>query len=123
MTTSLAADPVFSHAHILLTAVVTAGFAAGGALWRLGRGAWMDVAGLMLATGLSVFLWRASANMPQLNADGLPGFSANDWLAPVVTYLFVSLYGTARPVQDQRRFTQTRALTVLASLAVNVITI
>ena len=123
MTTSLTADPVFSNWHILLTAAITAVFAAAGALWRLGRGAWTDTVGIMLAAGLSVFLWRASANMPQLNADGLPGFSADDWLAPVVTYLFVSLYGTARPVRDQQRFTQTRALAVVASLAVNVITI
>ncbi len=123
MTTSLAADPVFSHAHILLTAAVTAVFTGAAAWWRLGRSAWMDIVGVTLAAGLSVFLWRASANMPQLNADGLPGFSANDWLAPVVTYLFVSLYGTARPAADQRRFAQIRALAVVASLAVNVITI
>jgi hypothetical protein len=111
----------FSAAHILATAAVTGLAAAAAAWWKLRR--WPDILAVFLVSGAAVFMWRISANMPQLNADGLPGFSANDWLAPVVTYLFVSLYGTARPVQDQRRFTQTRALTVLASLAVNVITI
>lgn len=114
---------VFTHAHILLTAAVTAVFALAAAMWRLGRDGWLDAAGIALAGGASVFLWRASANMPLLNADGLPGFSANDWLAPVVTYLFVSVYGAARPPADPRRFAQARALAVLASLAVNVITI
>jgi hypothetical protein len=123
MTTALASNPVFSHAHILLTATVTAVFALAAAIWRLGRPAWADAVGIALASGVSVFLWRASANMPQLNADGLPGLSANDWLAPVLTYVFISLYGAARAPADPRRFAQSRALAVLASLAVNVITI
>jgi hypothetical protein len=123
MTTSLASDPVFTHAHILLTASVTAVFAGAAAFWRLSRDAWLDVVGVALAAGVSVFLWRASANMPQLNADGLPGYSANDWLAPVVTYVFISVYGAARKPADPRRFEQTRALATFASLAVNVFTI
>jgi hypothetical protein len=123
MTTSLASDPVFSDVHILATALITAAVTLPAAVWRLGRAAWIDVAGITLATGASVFLWRVSANMPQLNADGLPGFSANDWLAPVLTYVFVSLYGALRPPPDPRRFEQVRAVAVVASLAVNVITI
>jgi hypothetical protein len=123
MTTSLASQPVFSHVHILLTAAVTAVFSFAAAWWRLGHRAWVDIAGVTLAAGVSVFLWRTSANMPQLNADGLPGFSANDWLAPAITYLFISVYGALRPPADTRRFAQARALAVLASLAVNVITI
>jgi hypothetical protein len=113
----------FTHAHILFTASVTAVFALAGAYWRLGRTAWVDVVGVGIAAGVSVFLWRTSANMPQLNADGLSPFSANDWLAPVLTYVFVSMYAAGRPPADARRFEQARALAVLASLAVNVITI
>jgi hypothetical protein len=123
MTTAAASDLVFSHAHILLTATVTAVFAFAAAMWQLGRLAWIDVAGIAVASGASVFLWRVSANMPQLNADGLPGFSANDWLAPVLTYLFVSVYAAVRRPADPGRFARARALAVLASLAVNVITI
>ncbi|MFJ9371158.1 hypothetical protein ACIRRA_43085 [Nocardia sp. NPDC101769] len=117
------AGPVFSHAHILLTAAITTVLTAGLAAWRLGRGAWIDILGTGVAAGAAVWLWRTSANMPQLNDDGLPGFSANDWLAPVLTYVFVSLYGVLRPPADRRRFEQTRALAVQTSLAVNVITI
>jgi hypothetical protein len=114
---------VFGHAHILLTAAITAAITLGFATWRLGRTAWIDILGTGLVTGAAVWLWRTSANMPQLNDDGLPGFSANDWLAPVLTYVFLSMYAVLRPPADRQRFEQTRALGVLASLAVNVITI
>ena len=123
MTTTLASDPVFSNAHILLTAGVTALLTLGAALWRLGRDALLDAVGIAVAAGASVFLFRASANMPQLNADGISGFSANDWLAPVLTFVFVTTYAAARPHADVRRFHQTRALAVVISVAVNVITI
>jgi hypothetical protein len=117
------AGAVFSAAHIAFTASVTALFALLAAGWRLGRAAWTDVLGITVATGASVYLWRISANMPALNTDGLPGFSANDWLAPVLTYVFLSVYAALRPPADTRRFDQTRALATVASLAVNVITI
>jgi len=113
----------FSIAHIALTASITAVVTLAAAAWRLGRAAWVDILGVTVAVGASVYLWRISANMPALNADGLPGFSANDWLAPVLTYVFLSVYAALRPPADARRFDQTRALAVVASLAVNVITI
>ena len=71
----------------------------------------------------AVLLWRISANMPQLNDDGLPGFSANDWLAPVVTYVALSAYADLRAPADPRRFAQTRALATVAARVVNVVTI
>lgn len=123
MTTALSSDPIFSNLHILGTAATTAVLTAAAAVWQRGRETWFDAAGIALAAGASVFLYRASANMPQLNADGLPMFSANDWLAPVLTHVFVSLYGALRPPADTRGFHRTRALAVLASLAVNVLTI
>jgi len=61
--------------------------------------------------------------MPQLNDDGLQGFSANDWAAPAMTYLFLAGYADARPPLDDRRYRQFRILTTLGALAVNVITI
>lgn len=123
MTTSLSSDPVFSNIHILGTAATTALLTLAAATWRLGRAALVDAVGIALSAGASVFLFRASANMPQLNADGLPGYSANDWLAPVATYVFVSCYGAVRSHADQRHFNQARALATLASLIVNVVTI
>jgi hypothetical protein len=44
--------------------------------------AWPDIAAVASLSAASVLLWRLSANMPQLNSDGLNGFSANDWAAP-----------------------------------------
>ncbi len=123
MNISVAAGPTFTHLHILATAAVTAALALGAARWRLPRGAWIDIAAVTLLSGLSVFLWRVSANMPQLNADGLPGFSANDWLAPVITYTALGVYAQLRTPADPRRYAQARALATIASLAVNVITI
>lgn len=61
--------------------------------------------------------------MPQLNSDGLRGFSANDWLAPVLTYVVLAGYADLRGPHEPRRFAQTRALAAIAALVVNVITI
>ena len=115
--------PVFTNAHIAVTAAITGLAALAAAWWRLPRRAWADAAALGVLSAASVFLWRASANMPQLNQDGLPGLSAADWLAPVITYLFLGLYAQARPPADPRRYGQARALATTASLIVNVITI
>ena len=102
---------VFSAMHIALTAALTGVLALLVGLLRLPRERWL------------VLLWRLSANMPQLNDDGLPGFSANDWAAPAMTYLFLSGYADARPPLDDHRYRQFRILATLGALAVNVITI
>jgi hypothetical protein len=120
---ALATPTTFSIAHITLTAIITGILVLAAALWRLPRSAWIDIAATaILATG-AVLLWRWSANMPQLNDDGLPGFSANDWAAPILAYIFLSLYADLQPPADPRRYNQTRALAFVASLAINVITI
>jgi len=126
MNLAAATGPSFSVAHITLTAVITAALALAGALWRLPRrtaAGLADTAAVAVLAFASVLLWRWSANMPQLNADGLQGFSANDWAAPVLTYVLLGLYADVRPPADPRRYGQTRALAFAASLAVNVITI
>ena len=114
---------IFSTGHIALTAGITAvlGFAA--AIWRLPRGAWLDIVAVAGLSGVAVLLWRLSANMPQLNDDGLPGFSANDWAAPVLVFVALGVYADLRVPADPRAYRQARALVTLAALAVNVITI
>lgn len=111
----------FSAAHILATAALTGLAAAAFAWWKLRR--WTDIAAVFLVSGGAVFLWRISANMPQLNDDGLPGFSANDWAAPVLAYLSLSVYADLRKPCPAAAFRQVRALAALACLAINVITI
>ncbi|OBI85889.1 hypothetical protein A9X00_27065 [Mycobacterium sp. 1245805.9] len=102
---------------------MTGVLALAAAAWRLPRSAWPDVVTIGVLSGAAVFLWRISANMPQLNSDGLPGFSANDWLAPIVTYVFLSAYADLRSPADPRRYGQARALAVGVALLVNVIAI
>ena len=114
---------IFSVVHILLTAAITGAVALILALWRLPRTAWPDILAVTVLSGVAVLLWRLSANMPALNDDGLPGFSANDWAAPALTFVFLSLFADLRAPTDPDRYRQTRALATLAALAVNVITI
>jgi hypothetical protein len=111
----------FSAAHILVTAAITGLAAAAIAWWRLRR--WPEVAAVFLVSGAAVFLWRLSANMPQLNADGLQGFSANDWAAPVITYVSLSAYADLRNPSPEGAFRQARALAAVACLVINVVTI
>jgi hypothetical protein len=113
----------FSTAHIMLTAALTAALVAAAAWWRLPRRAPLEVVIVAVLAGAAVFLWRLSANQPQLNQDGLPYFSANDWAAPALAFLSLAVYGGLRPPADQARYRQVQALTFLIAVAVNVIAI
>src|SRR3954452_6298304 len=88
MTAELAAAAsTFGVGHIAVTAAITAALALAAAAWRLPRTMLVDQLAVAVLGFVAALLWRWSANMPQLNDDGLPGFSANDWLAPVLTYV------------------------------------
>ena len=114
----------FSHAHIAATAATTGAICAAIGIWRF-PGRRRIVAGLAIdvLAGVAVYLWRASANMPQLNNDGLSGLSANDWLAPAIVFIIISVYAALFPPADSRRFGQVRGAATIVALAVNVITI
>jgi hypothetical protein len=114
---------VFSALHIALTAALTAAVALIIGFLRLPRERCPDTIAAAVLAGAAVLLWRLSANMPALNTDGLPGFSANDWAAPAMTYLFLSGYADVRVPLDDRRYRQFRILATMGSLAINVITI
>ncbi len=123
MSPLMAVAGVFSPRHIALTAAVTGVLGLLILRWRLRPLAVGESIVIALIVTASVLAWRLSANMPQMNSDGLPGFSANDWLCPVVTYVFLGLYAAARPPTDTVRWAQARALLTLAALVVNVVTI
>jgi hypothetical protein len=114
----------FTTAHIAATAAITGVVALLAAMLVLGRRRALveSLAIAVLAAG-AVFLWRKSANMPQLNNDGLSPFSANDWLAPTLTYVVLGVYASVRRPGNDRRFAQARALAVLAAFVVNVLAI
>jgi len=119
----MAAAETFTTLHIAVTAAITTAAGLPIALWRMRAGdRWTAVAIATLA-GVAVFAWRLSANMPQLNADGAAPFSANDWAAPMLSYVVMSCYAGLRPPADVHRFGQTRAALTIISLAVNVIAI
>lgn len=113
----------FSVAQIAITAAITAVIALGVAYWSLPRRAWLDVLAIAVLAGTAVFLWRISANMPQLNDDGLPGFSANDWAAPILTFVVLTVFIDLRVPSELLRYRRARALITLATLAINVIAI
>lgn len=121
---SFATVDVFSSSHIALTALICGAAAALLSYLALGRrSAFVECAVIGILTAASVFLWRRSANMPQLNRDGLREFSANDWLAPVVTFVFLSVYGALRRDGEVRAFARAKAFAVIAVLVVNVVAI
>src|SRR5437870_6070052 len=115
---------IFSHVHIAVTAATTGAICAGIGIWRL-SGTRRMAAGLIVGAlaGIAVYLLRASANMPQLNNDGIQGLSANDWLAPTFVFVALRVYAEVFPPADLRRFGQVRAAATVVALAVNVITI
>ena len=73
--------------------------------------------------GVSILAWRLSGNIPELNDDPIGALSPNDWLCPVVTYVFLSVYGAFKVPTDEARWARERALLTMVSLVVNVITI
>jgi phosphoglycerol transferase MdoB-like AlkP superfamily enzyme len=114
----------FSRTHIALTALGTGVIVLGFGIWRLQeRRPWLTGLSIAVLVTAAVFLWRASANMPQLNRDGLAGYSANDWLAPVVVFVVLSVYADLFPPSNERRFAQVRAAATIAAFVVNVVTI
>jgi hypothetical protein len=72
----------FSTLHITLTAVLCGLFALAAAAWRLPRSQWRTMLAVAVLSGGAVFLWRMSANMPQLNDDGLNGSPPTTWPPP-----------------------------------------
>jgi hypothetical protein len=114
----------FTHSDIALTALITGLASAGVGIWRLtGRARLLGGIVTGVISGLAVYLWRASANMPQLNADGLPGLSANDWLAPILVFVTLSVFAGLVVVRPSDRYGQVRAAATVLAFAVNVITI
>jgi hypothetical protein len=121
---TVATADVFNRGQFAFTAGCTTVIVFGFAIWRLsGQRAWLIRVVVALLAGGAVYLWRASANMPQLNRDGISGYSANDWLAPVVTFVVLTVYADLFPPANARRYGQLRAAATLTAFAVNVITI
>lgn len=92
---------------------------------RLGMAA-LSAAQSLLASvvaGLSIFAWRLSGNIPELNEDPIGALSPNDWLCPVVTYVVLGIYGAFALPANLPGWQRSRAALAIVSFAVNVVTI
>jgi len=116
-------SPIFTTAHITATAALCGLLALAAALAFLPRRDRVD----QLAVGVLSFgataVLRLAANMPQLNDDGIKEFSANDCLAPIATWVLLSVYADIRRPPDPAAFGRVRGIATLIALAVNVVTI
>jgi len=101
----------FSTIHIAATAGITGVVALAASILVLGRSrsAVLESVVIGVLATVAVFLWRKSANMPQLNDDGLPPLSANDWLAPMLTYVVLGIYASVRRRSTDQRFAMAQA--------------
>jgi hypothetical protein len=117
---------VFSFAHIVLTAAITAVIALLVLVLLRPRYKMLSLVGCLLVAlvvGISVIVWRSAGNTGALNNDTIPVVSPNDVLCPLVTYLFIGFYTAFRSPLDAMRFEQVRVLLTLVSFVVNVVTI
>src|SRR5258708_14838684 len=109
--TVIATASVFTTGHIAVTGAIS-GLIAGivAARWLRGERRALDALAIGVLTAGAVILFRKAANMPQLNTDGLNGYSANDLLAPTVNFVVLGVYGAFRRPNEPRRFEQARAV-------------
>jgi hypothetical protein len=118
----LAAE-TFSTLHIGLTGLLVGVLSVPVAAAMLRTRSVTMVAAVFLVAMLATFGYRLCANVTPLNTDGVPGFSANDLLAPAFTYLLLGIYESVVPPADSARFAKLRAAVVGVALVVNVVTI
>ncbi len=78
---------------------------------------------LAIIVGFSVLAWRSAGNTAVLNVDPILAVSPNDVLCPVITYVFLGMYGALHYPRHDVGFERARVVLTLVSFAVNVITI
>jgi hypothetical protein len=113
----------FSTAHIGGTAALVGVLAAPVAYWLLRPRTPIAIVLPCVIGALATFGERLCANMTQLNNDGVPSLSANDLLAPALTYILLGIYADLHPPANPKGFGQFRAAATGIALAVNVLTI
>ena len=117
---------VFPTWWIALTALTAAGSSTIVLLFfhiRLKAISALEVLLLTLVVGGSVLLGRLACNTPTLNNDPLAGFSPNDLLCPMLSFVMLEVFIGLRPLEQEKVWLRLRGLLVLISFAVNVLTI
>lgn len=117
---------VFPTWWIALTALTAAGVSAVVLLFfhlRLKTISALSVMLLTLVVGGSVFVGRLVCNIAPLNNDPVSGFSPNDLLCPMLSFVMLEVLIGLRPLEQEKVWSRLRALLVLISFVVNVLTI
>jgi hypothetical protein len=91
--------------------------------WRFRAISAREALGVALVVGVSVLGWRAACNVGALNDDPIPPISPNDVLAPMATYVLVSVYAAFRDTSAWRGWPRAVAWIVAVSFVVNVVVI
>jgi hypothetical protein len=91
--------------------------------WFKTLASFLKVALVVAAAFLSVLVWRAVCNVGVLNDDPVPGFSPNDLLCPIFTYLVLGMLTAFQRPADVTRWERLRVILALIAFVVNVMTI
>jgi hypothetical protein len=83
----------------------------------------LEVVLLTVTVGVSVLAGRLSCNVPVLNQDPIAGFSPNDFICPMLTFVLLEVVVGLRPFEHPTNWPRIRAVLVIVSFAVNVLTI
>jgi hypothetical protein len=83
----------------------------------------IDYLAVIIVVLLSVLVWRTVCNVAVLNDDPVPGFSPNDILCPLFTYLALGMLAAFRQPVEAVKWERLRVVLALVSLVVNVVTI
>ena len=83
----------------------------------------LEVVLLTLVVGASVFVSRWTCNIPVLNDDPTPGFSPNDLLSPMFTFVLLEVFVRVSLLEKPVSWTRIRAWLVIVSFLVNILTI
>ena len=114
---------VFPLWRVLLTASIAAVLGLALLRWRFKSMRLREVVLMTVLVSLSIMAWRLSGNVSVLNDDPIGGLSPNDFICPLVSYVFLSLYLDVRQPEPASTWIQARASLVVIVFVVNVFTI
>lgn len=119
----LTVPSVFPLWWVSLTAGIAALLSLGLLRWRFKSVPLREAFLIAVVVGMSVMAWRLSGNVSVLNDDPIGGLSPNDFICPVVSYLFLSLYLDMRQPVEASIWMKARAWLTITVFLVNVFTI
>lgn len=114
---------VFPLWHVALTALVAALASLVLLRWRFPEISARDAILTSIVVGVSVLGWRLAGNVGPLNEDPIPPVIPNDVLAPMATYVLLSVYAGFRYRTPSARWPLVVAWLAVISFVANVVVI